>query len=94
MADRRNREFHQAIYAAAHNRFLLKNLQTLLDLLSLVGSTSLTYSGRLAQALKEHARIVAAIARADTEMAEREMRIHIRNGYQARRGMRSSGPRK
>ncbi len=90
---RHNRTFHEAIYAAAHNRFLLKSLQALHDALALLGPTTLTATGRPTQAEHEHAHIVAAIMDRDATRAEAEARAHIRNGFPLRRAMRAGRSR-
>jgi DNA-binding GntR family transcriptional regulator len=70
-----NLAFHQAIYAAAHNRFLVKSLHALHDAIALLGPTTFAVEGRPKQAEREHARIVDAIAArqpAEAEAAARE----------------------
>lgn len=84
-----NRAFHEAIYAAAHNRFLLKSLRALHDSLALLGPTTLTAPGRPEAAHKEHQRIVNAIRARDRAEAETAARAHIRNGFPLRKRMRS-----
>lgn len=86
----RNRAFHEAIYAAAHNRFLLKSLQALHDSLALLGPTTLTAPGRPEAAREEHTRIVRAILDRDPQRAEAEARAHIRNGFPIRKILRST----
>ena len=86
---RHNLRFHQALHAAAHNRYLLKSLQALHDALALLGPTTLSSPERLREARREHRRIVAAIARRDPRSAEAEARAHIRNGFPVRRAMRA-----
>ena len=67
---RENALFHEQIYRAAHNRFLLKSLQDLHDSVVLLGRTTFAAPGRIAEALGEHEAIVAAIARRDEVEAE------------------------
>ena len=86
-----NRAFHDALYAAAHNRFLLKSLQALHDSVTLLGPTTLTAPGRREQARAEHRRVVEAIERGDAVVAEAEMRAHVRNGFPLRQAMRGGG---
>lgn len=81
---RENTLFHQCIYRAAHNRFLLKSLQDLHDAVALLGRTTFAAPGRIAEAWAEHAGIVAAIARRDQEQAEILARAHVRRGYEIR----------
>ncbi len=83
-----NLAFHQALYAAAHNRFLVKSLAVLHDAMSLLGTTTLAWPGRPREALAEHTRIVDAIERRDAESAEREARHHIENALRVRKSMR------
>ncbi|MBX6374386.1 MAG: GntR family transcriptional regulator [Acetobacteraceae bacterium] len=86
---RHNRAFHEALYSAAHNRFLLKSLQALHDAMSLLGPTTLAAPGRREQAHAEHCRIVEAIERRDAAAAEAEARQHVRNGFPLRQAMRT-----
>ena len=81
---RENTLFHEQIYRAAHNRFLLKSLQDLHDSVVLLGRTTFAAPGRIAEALEEHQAIVAAIARRDEAEAEELARRHVRRGYELR----------
>lgn len=85
---RLNRSFHDALYDASHNRFLIKSLQGLHDALALLGQTTLTAPGRPEAAHEEHRAIVAAIARGDAAAAEAAARAHVRNGLPLRKRMR------
>lgn len=78
-----NHVFHEQLYHAAHNRFLLKSTQTLRDSLVLLGPTTLALPAR-ATAWAEHEEIVAAIATHDPVAAEAAARRHIRAGYEER----------
>jgi DNA-binding GntR family transcriptional regulator len=84
---RHNLAFHGAIYAAAHNRFLMKSLQALHDAITLLGPTTLGTKGRSLDAAKEHRRIVEAIAQRDAARAEKEARAHILKAVDIRRAM-------
>jgi DNA-binding GntR family transcriptional regulator len=81
---RENKVFHNHLYHAAHNRFLLQSVQMLHESLALLGSTTLAVPGRIQTAVREHEEIVAAIAARDPERAERLAREHIRSSYAAR----------
>jgi DNA-binding GntR family transcriptional regulator len=81
---RLNKNFHEQLYQAAHNRFLLKALQTLRDSLVLLGPTTLMTPERIAAAIAEHSEVVAAIVARDAPRAEAVTRNHIRAGYEAR----------
>jgi DNA-binding GntR family transcriptional regulator len=81
---RENTIFHEHIYRAAHNRFLIKSLQDLHDSVVLLGRTTFAAPGRIAEAQAEHRNIVAAIARRDEAEAEQRARRHVRRGYELR----------
>ena len=74
----RNRQFHEALYRCAHNRYLLKTLSGLHDALALLGDSMLHDRARAEQTLQEHAAIVEAIKRRDPDAAEQATRKHIR----------------
>jgi DNA-binding GntR family transcriptional regulator len=81
---RLNKAFHAQLYAAAHNRFLMKSLQGLHHSLVLLGPTTLMTPDRIAAAIEEHSQVVAAIVARDTKRAEELTRTHILAGYAAR----------
>ncbi|HET7159006.1 MAG TPA: GntR family transcriptional regulator, partial [Burkholderiales bacterium] len=56
-----NRRFHQAIYEAAHNQYLLQTLNMLHDSLALLNNATFRVPSRRAESDEEHRRIVAAI---------------------------------
>jgi DNA-binding GntR family transcriptional regulator len=86
---RHNLAFHQAIYAAAHNRFLVKSLHALHDAIALLGPTTFAVEGRPEQAEREHARIVEAVAAQQPEEAEAAARSHVRQAFTARQKLRA-----
>ncbi len=79
-----NRQFHGALYRAAHNRYLLKTLNVLRDAMALLGMTTLSLTGRSDTAREEHAAIVHAIRSHDPVAAEKAARAHIRSAQLAR----------
>jgi DNA-binding GntR family transcriptional regulator len=79
-----NRLFHETLYRAAHNRYLLKTLSLLRESMALLGQTTLALPGRSDAAFEEHDAIVAAIERHDAFGAEEACRTHIRAAYRAR----------
>ena len=79
-----NLEFHGAIYAAAHNRHLIRSLQSVTDSTYLLGRSTLASAERAALANAEHAAMLDAIRRRDAEGAAAAARSHIRNALQAR----------
>lgn len=84
---RHNREFHDIIYRSAHNRYLLKSLNTLHDALVLLGKTTLSSRARAEASHLEHTAIVKAIIAHDRPLAEKLMRTHIRGAYHERLNM-------
>lgn len=82
-----NRELHNAIYEAAHNRYLLRTLDELHDALSLLPSTTFGVVGRPEAAIGEHHRIIEAIEAKDADAAERAARQHIQKAQEGRMKM-------
>ena len=81
---RSNRIFHETLYRAAHNRYLVQLLAGLRASMSLLGRTSLSVAGRAAAAQEEHQDIVSAIAARQPDAAEAAARKHIRGSHHAR----------
>ena len=81
---RHNRRLHQAIYDAAHNRFLVKSLQALHDAMLLLGPTTLSTKARRKEAHEEHRALIAAIADRDGEAATAVVRQHIQAALKVR----------
>ena len=82
-----NRELHDAIRAAAHNRYLEKSLSALQDAIALLGPTTLAEKGRFAVAQAEHAAIVQAISQRNGKVAERLARAHVLSALEIRRSI-------
>jgi DNA-binding GntR family transcriptional regulator len=81
---RENKLFHECIYRAAHNRFLLKSVQALQDAMGLLGRSNFAVPGRIAASIAEHRQITEAIAARNPGAAEQAARHHIRRGYDSR----------
>lgn len=79
-----NRQFHETIYGAAHNRYLLQTLEQLRNALALLRGTTFSVSGRAETASAEHRAIVAAIKDRDPDLAEQAARTHIAAARRAR----------
>ena len=79
-----NREFHLALYGAAHNRYLLKVLNALADSLALLKSSTYEVPGRPERARGEHVLIARAIRKHDAGTAEQTARAHIDSAERAR----------
>ena len=79
-----NRRFHQAIYEAAHNRYLTQTLEALNDLFALLRSSTFRQRPPGRNADEERRRIIAAIERRDPDLAEKEAREHILRSQRSR----------
>jgi DNA-binding GntR family transcriptional regulator len=80
---RLNRQFHQAIYHAAHNQYLVQALESLNDSLALLNHTTFRMPKRR-ESDEEHRRIVLAIEKHDPDLAEQAARAHICNAQLTR----------
>jgi DNA-binding GntR family transcriptional regulator len=73
-----NKVFHQLIYRAAHNRYLLKYLNAISDSISPQrGMATLVNPGRRHSILCEHGAMVAAIAKRDMKAAAKAAAEHL-----------------
>jgi DNA-binding GntR family transcriptional regulator len=79
-----NRCFHQAIYEAAHNRYLMQTLESLHDSLALLRSATMRLPHRQRDSHEERRRIIAAIEKRDPVRAEEAAREHIRQAQRTR----------
>ncbi|RDE19829.1 GntR family transcriptional regulator [Motiliproteus coralliicola] len=79
-----NKTFHQALYQAAHNRYLIKSLGSLQDAMALLGSTTYQVGNRNADAIEEHETLMQALEARNPEQAEKIARAHIRAALTAR----------
>lgn len=79
-----NRDLHQTIYRAAHNRYLLQSLNTVVDALGLLHHSTFVLPGSIEQAHREHVQIVAAIRERRAERAEELAREHVRHSLTMR----------
>jgi GntR family transcriptional repressor for pyruvate dehydrogenase complex len=79
----RDTELHVEIAAAAGNRVLERIMRTIQDLHREQLETSLGYRDRVHETLKDHRRIVAAIAARDPVEARGAMLDHLANSEQA-----------
>lgn len=79
-----NDQLHDALFRAAHNRYLLQSLTTVLDTLGLLKQTTFVLPGSAIAAHRQHVAIVAAIRARDAERAEQEARNHVRDSLKLR----------
>jgi DNA-binding GntR family transcriptional regulator len=85
-----NRQFHRTLIDAAKNRFLIKAMSTLQKTMLIIGPTTLADPTRAADAVAEHAKVLAALQARDGRMAEQAMRDHVEAALSVRiRGMRN-----
>jgi DNA-binding GntR family transcriptional regulator len=73
-------EFHQSLASAAHNNMLRRFIMQAQDWTRRVGTPTVALPGRRGRAVREHERIIDAIAARDAEMAETLAREHIATG--------------
>jgi DNA-binding GntR family transcriptional regulator len=81
--DRLNREFHEAIYRAAHNDFLAEQAIAVRMRLNAFRRMQLRQERRLSRSREEHSAVMRAIAEGDGEEAARRMRAHMLNAASA-----------
>ncbi|WP_277982385.1 GntR family transcriptional regulator [Sphingomonas faeni] len=81
--DALNREFHEAIYRAAHNDFLAEQAIAVRTRLNAFRRMQLRQDRRLAKSRAEHDAVMRAIAEGDGDEAARRMRAHMLNAASA-----------
>lgn len=79
-----NAELHQAIYSAAHNRYLLQSLNTIVDTLGLLRHSTFVLPGSIELAHREHMGVLRAIRDGDAKRAEELASAHINNALELR----------
>lgn len=79
-----NAELHHAIYNAAHNRYLMQSLNTVVDTLGLLRHSTFVLPGSVELAHSEHLAILKAIKDGDARNAERLAVAHINNALELR----------
>ncbi len=81
---RHNLRFHAAIHRGAHNRYLEKSLLAVNDSMGLLGRPLMLLPHRAEAAAAEHARLVEAIQRRDSEAAADAAQSHVRAAQRER----------
>jgi DNA-binding GntR family transcriptional regulator len=81
--DALNREFHEAIYRAAHNDFLAEQAIGVRTRLNAFRRMQLRQERRLAKSRMEHDAVMRAIAEGNGDEAARRMRAHMLNAASA-----------
>lgn len=72
-----NARFHQAIYKASHNSFLIEQVSRLHAQLQVYRRLQLRVPNRITGSLAEHQQIVAAITAGDADLASHRLRQHV-----------------
>ena len=75
--------FHEAVVRVAGNRFLLRTLGVLNEIMAAGMETTLRHPGRLEQSAREHGAILDAIRAGDSRAARAAARTHIRSAHAA-----------
>lgn len=83
-----NAELHQTIYSAAHNRFLLQSLNTIVDALGLLRHSTFVLPGSIETAHREHLEVIDAIRERNPKRAEQTARLHVRHSLALRLQLR------
>lgn len=79
-----NRQFHRVILDAARNRYLAHSMGALQKTLLILGPSTMEEAGRAAQAIDEHAEVLAALRERSEAEAEAAMRRHILAAHRMR----------
>jgi DNA-binding GntR family transcriptional regulator len=79
-----NADLHQVIYSAAHNRYLLQSLNSVVDALGLLRHSTFVLPGSTKQARREHLEILRAIRDRNAKRADQLARRHIRHALALR----------
>lgn len=79
-----NLRFHEALYSAAHNRYLIRLVRSMTDTTYLLGRSTLDAPERAGVAMHEHVAIMEAIRRRDPEAAAQAARHHIHQALMER----------
>jgi DNA-binding GntR family transcriptional regulator len=86
-----NLRFHEAIYSAAHNRYLIRSLQSLTETTYLLGRSTLSSPDRASRSNQEHQAIVDAIRARDEQGAQHAAQHHIHQALLERLKMLRQG---
>ena len=79
-----NQSFHQGLYLAGRNRFLLDAARALNNSLLLLGPTTYTDDARVDVVVRQHSDILAALREADPEAAGAAAEAHLQTSLRHR----------
>jgi DNA-binding GntR family transcriptional regulator len=88
-----NHIFHETIWHSTRNRYLIRQLAMIRQLIERRGTTTLGTPGRQAESLAEHDAILKAIEARDPEGAESAAKAHFRKAMLLRLVSDRTGPR-
>jgi DNA-binding GntR family transcriptional regulator len=89
-----NIDFHEGVCRAGRNSLLLQIMRQIHDWVRRFPESTFSYSGRSMEAVAEHESLLDAIARRDSEAAERIAREHMTRGMKVRVAMLQSAARR
>lgn len=79
-----NQQFHQSLYFACRNRFLLEAARALNNSLLLLGPTTFTDEDRIDIVVRQHQAIVDALRNGDEEAAGAAAEVHLNTSLRQR----------
>jgi len=79
-----NQDFHQALYYAGRNRFLLEAARAINNSLLLLGPSTYTDGARIDMVVQQHRAIVGALRDADIQAAGAAAEAHLQTSLRAR----------
>ncbi|MEM9435271.1 MAG: GntR family transcriptional regulator [Pseudomonadota bacterium] len=79
-----NQQFHQMLYRAARNRFLLEAASSLNNALMLLGPTTLADEERISTVCRQHQQIIDGIRASDEEAAGAAAEAHLEGSLRHR----------
>ncbi|NYT23037.1 GntR family transcriptional regulator [Alcaligenaceae bacterium] len=79
-----NRQFHQALNEASHNKYLIHSLNELHDTFALMQVSTFSIPGRVEATHAEHEAIIEAVESRDGDKAEQLLRSHVRKALELR----------
>ncbi|MEM7192888.1 MAG: FCD domain-containing protein, partial [Pseudomonadota bacterium] len=79
-----NKDFHQGLYLACRNRFLLESARALNNSLLLLGPTTYIGNERINTVVDQHDEILKALRKGDAEAAGAAAEAHLRTSMRFR----------
>ncbi len=79
-----NQDFHQSLYLAGRNRFLLEAARALNNSLLLLGPTTFTDESRIDVVVRQHQAIIDALREGDEEAAGAAAEVHLNTSLRHR----------